>query len=262
MSTLATIVARRVADVRTEKLAVPIETLQAMLAQRGARRSLRSALRSTPPAIIAEYKRASPSAGAIDGKSKAAEVAAAYVRGGAAAISVLTERPSFGGTFADLARVRAAVDVPIVCKDFIIDEFQIFKAAAFGADAVLLIVAALDDGKLRTLLRCARSLALDALVEVHCAGDATRALAAGANIIGINNRDLATFEVDLTLAQRLCHYVPADRTIVAESGYSSYTQLRQAMDAGIGAFLVGEALMRSQDKEQAVRLLRGVQQTW
>ncbi len=258
MSYLDAIVAQRRRDIRSEKRFVPIETLQAMAGERSSMRGFAAALRSEPPAIVAEIKRASPSSGAIDERCNPATTAAAFVAGGAAALSVLTEPRNFRGSFADLQSARNAVTVPVLCKDFIVDDFQVWKAAAFGADAVLLIVAILGESRLRDFVRLSAALSLAAVVEVHTPQEATMAVNADARIIGINNRNLETFQVDLATAPRICAALPADRIVIAESGYSSAGQLHSAMSAGIHAFLVGEALMRSHDRGNAVRELREV----
>jgi indole-3-glycerol phosphate synthase len=259
MTYLDVILERRSYDVRSEKSVVPLEMLEAMVAQRGPRRSFAEAVISEAPAIVAEIKRASPSAGPIDPSCQPVQIARAYEQGGAKAISVLTEPARFGGSFADLRSARAAVHLPVLCKDFIVDDFQLWKAAAFGADAVLLIAAVLDDDNLHRLLQVARRLGLDCLIEVHTQRDVDRAVAAGGRIIGINNRNLQTFEVDLGVAPRLRAAIPPELAVVAESGYWEPAQLRVAMKAGITSFLVGEALMRSTDRARMVRRLREAQ---
>jgi len=255
---LAEIVARRRSDICAERRCVPIETLYSMLAERTSHRPLASALGRLLPTIIAEIKRASPTAGAIDLVCDAGAVAHAYERGGACAVSVLTEPHCFGGSFADLARVRAATALPVLCKDFVVDDFQLWKAAAFGADALLLIVGALEQPQLTRFLALASSLDLETLVEVYDEREAERALAAGARLVGVNNRNLATLRVDRSTVLRLRGMLPSDCIVVAESGYRDPGHLRQAMAAGVNAFLIGESLMRTSDREQAVRRLRGV----
>ena len=258
MSYLDAIVTQRRRDIIAEKRFVPIETLQDMVAERSGPRNFKAALRRDPPVIIAEIKRASPSAGSIDPACDPAAVASEFERGGAAALSVLTEPRQFHGSFADLCNARAAVALPVLCKDFVIDDFQIWKAAAFGADAVLLIAAVLSDARLRAFAYLADGLDLDAVVEVHTENEAARAVRAGAGIIGINNRDLETFDVDTAVASRLRKVIPEDRLVIAESGYSSSAQVSAALTSGIHAFLVGEALMRAHDRCRAVRELREV----
>jgi indole-3-glycerol phosphate synthase len=258
VSYLDAIVAQRRRDINAEKQFVPIEALQDMVAERSGVRSFKSALQRDPPVIIAEIKRASPSAGSIDTACDPAAVASAFERGGAAALSVVTEPRRFRGSFADLCNARAAVALPVLCKDFVIDDFQIWKAAAFGADAVLLIAAVLSDARLRAFAHLAEGLGLDAVVEVHTKQEAERAVRADAGIIGINNRDLETFEVDTAVANHISKGIPEDRLVIAESGYVSPPQLRAAMECGIHAFLVGESLMRASDRSQAVREFREV----
>jgi indole-3-glycerol phosphate synthase len=258
VSYLNAIVAQRRRDIIAEKRFVPIEALQEMVAERSGVRSLKAALQRDAPVIVAEIKRASPSAGSIDAACDPAAVAAAFERGGAAALSVLTEPRRFHGSFADLCNARAAVGLPVLCKDFVIDDFQIWKAAAFGADAVLLIAAVLSDARLRAFAYLAECLGLDAVVEVHTEEEAARAVHVSAGIIGINNRNLETFEVDTAVARHIRKGIPEDRLVIAESGYASAPQVKAAMESGIHAFLVGEALMRAGDRSRAVREMREV----
>ena len=258
LTVLQQIVAQRIRDVRAERRAVPDQTLQAMLDDRGPHRSFARALEGNPPAVVAEVKHASPSAGTIDRARSAAEVALAYQRGGAAAVSVVVEPRWFGGRYADLASVRASVSLPVLCKDFIIDDFLLWKAAAFGADAVLLIAAVLDDGRLREFIALSRSLSLEPVIEVHTVQETERAIAAGAKVIGINNRDLASLTVDTEVALRLAKLVPKECIALAESGYAHPSQLGLAMEGGINAFLIGESLMRQPDPEASLRAMREV----
>lgn len=258
LTVLQQIVAQRVRDVRAERRAVPDQTLQAMLDDRGPHRDFAPALQGQPPAIVAEIKHASPSAGSIDHERSASQIATAYERGGAAAVSVVVEPRWFGGRYADIASVRANVSLPILCKDFVVDDFQVWKAAAFGADAVLLIAAVLGDRRLRECIALGQALSLEPVVEVHCAQELQRAIAAGAKIIGINNRDLSSFAVDTGVAVRLARHVPIDRVMLAESGYSRSSQLCVAMEAGINAFLIGESLMRQPRPEVSLREMREV----
>jgi len=205
--------------------------------------------------LIAEHKRRSPSAGAIRDGVTVEQVVSAYERGGAAALSVLTETPNFGGSLEDLRAARTASTLPILRKDFIIDSYQVQEALAAGADAILLIVAALDDEELVRLHELARGLGLAALVEIHDGPELERALAAGAELVGINNRDLTTLEVDVRRTFELRPRIPSGITVVAESGFSGRGQLDQLQAAGVDAVLVGEALMRSGDIEAASREL-------
>jgi len=206
-------------------------------------------------AIIAEIKKASPSAGVIASDVDPTTKAKEYEQQGAEAISVLTDQTFFHGSMADLRAVRDAVSVPVLRKDFIIDEIQIAQAAIGGADAILLIVAALTKEKLLKLTQTAAEYHLDALVEVHSEQELDSALAVGASIIGINNRDLATFEVDLSLTETLAEMVTGDVVLVSESGFKTVEDVRRAHDCGVDAVLVGEALMRS---ETTVGELRNV----
>jgi indole-3-glycerol phosphate synthase len=183
------------------------------------------------------------------------DVVSAYERGGAAAVSVLTEGPNFGGSLEDLRRARAATRLPVLRKDFILDAYQVHEAFAAGADAILLIVAALEDSRLAELHGLASELGLAVLVEVHDQLELERALAVGPRVVGINNRDLTTLEVDLRRTYELRAAVPAAITVVSESGFAEPAQLRQLAQARVDAVLMGEALMRAEDIESAVRAL-------
>jgi indole-3-glycerol phosphate synthase len=217
---------------------------------------------ATPPAIIAEFKRRSPSRGEIRRRLDLAEVYRAYRKGGAAACSVLTEEDHFGGTLHDLRTLRGLSDLPLLRKDFLFDPYQIYESRAAGADALLLIVAALQDDRLQELIALSRQLGMEALVEIHTPFELERALAAGAAIIGINNRDLHTFTVDLGVSLQLAAHLQKsapdrDRiTLVSESGIRGPEDIRHLRAAGIHAFLVGEQLMRSADPEAELRRLR------
>jgi indole-3-glycerol phosphate synthase len=202
--------------------------------------------------IIAEVKRASPSKGVLAGGLDPAPQARRYAKAGAAAVSVLTDQKYFQGSLDDLVAVRAAVDVPVLRKEFIVDEYQLWEARAAGADAVLLIVAILSDAELRGLLTAADAAGLDALVEVHEAEELRRALAAGAYLLGVNNRDLRSMEVRLETSLELAPLLPADVLAVAESGIRSGADVRRLRDAGYSAFLVGEHLMLSADPGAAL----------
>lgn len=221
----------------------------------GELRDFPGALTAPGVSVIAEHKRRSPSAGAIREDRSLEEVVLAYERGGAAALSILTEGPNFGGSLEDLRRARAASSLPILRKDFTVDAYQVHEAFAAGADAILLIVAALKDAELRELHDLARELGLAALVEVHDRGELERALALGASLIGINNRDLTTLEVDLGRTYELRQAIPDAVTVVAESGFSEPDQVRELAQARVAAVLMGEALMRAPDIESAVRAL-------
>jgi indole-3-glycerol phosphate synthase len=204
--------------------------------------------------IIAEFKRRSPAAGTIRNDLSATDVATRYERGGACAISVLTDEEYFGGSIRDLAAVRASTLLSLLRKDFIIDEIQIYEAAAVGADAILLIAAALDDAAIAKLRATAEDqLGLDALVEVHTSEELRRALSAGAKIIGVNNRDLRTFRTSLETSERLIAEAPRDRVLISESGLQNANSLWRLRALGFRGFLIGEALMRAPDLEAALR---------
>jgi indole-3-glycerol phosphate synthase len=207
------------------------------------------------PNVIAEHKRRSPSRGAIREDLAPAEVARRYEAGGAIAISVLTDEPFFGGHLDHLAQARAATALPVLRKDFVFDPWQVWEARAAGADAVLLIVAALTDAELRRLLAVAREAGLDTLVEVHDRSELDRALAAGSRVVGVNSRDLKTLAVSLQTALSLAPAIPDDVVAVAESGIRTGADLRRLGDAGFDAFLVGERLMASPDPGEALREL-------
>jgi indole-3-glycerol phosphate synthase len=206
--------------------------------------------------VIAEIKRASPSKGVINDKIDVAETARMYERGGARAISVLTEEDRFCGSLEDLKTVRANVSLPVLRKDFVFDEFQIYEAAAAGADVILLIAAMLDD---ETLLRLRRltedELKMDALVEVHTLEELERAEAIGAGIIGVNNRDLHSFKVSLDVSRALVKHAPPDALMIAESGLKTREDLLELRELGFHGFLIGETLMRSGSAEEELRKL-------
>ena len=220
---------------------------------RGFERALREA---DPPAVIAEFKRRSPSVGEI-GDAGLAERARAYEAGGAAAISVLTEPTRFGGAVADLQAARLACSLPVLRKDFLVHASQVIESRASGADAVLLISAALSELELKALVAAAADLGLGALVETHSEEDLDKALSTDAAVVGVNARDLETLEVDVDRALALLPRIPDDRLAVLESGLSSRDQVERAVDAGARAVLIGEALMRSPDPGSLVRELRG-----
>ncbi|MFS8638111.1 MAG: indole-3-glycerol phosphate synthase TrpC [Gemmatimonadota bacterium] len=208
-------------------------------------------------ALIAEIKRRSPSAGWIRPEASVGDVARAYEAAGAAALSVLTDGEFFGGSPDDLREARSVTALPVLRKDFILDPVQVWEARAAGADAVLLIVRILDDAQLVDLHRLAVELGLAVLVEAHTAEEVERALAAGAEIIGVNNRDLATFRTDLSVVLGLADRVPADRTLVAESGIRTPSDVDRLGAAGVHAILVGESLMRAPDVGAAAAALAG-----
>jgi indole-3-glycerol phosphate synthase len=247
--------ARRALEAR--RAAIPTETLRAQVGTGGGARPFSEALVRPGLSLIAEFKRRSPSAGEISAGASVGEVVSAYQRGGAAALSVLTDAEHFGGALDDVREARAASSLPILRKDFVVDPYQLLEAATSGADAVLLIVAALDDATLRSLYDEARALDLDCLVEVHDSEELERALDADVDVIGINNRDLRDLSVDVDLTARLIIDVPAGKTVVSESGFSSRAQLDELERIGVDAVLIGEALMREGDPEAGVRQLAG-----
>ena len=232
--------------------------LEARLSARRDDRPFNEALTRPGLSLIAEFKRRSPSAGALASDSiDLATQVAAYERGGAAALSVLTDERHFGGSLEDLRAARGACDLPIIRKDFIVDPYQLYEAAVSGADAVLLIAAALNDEDLSSLYQEARSIDLDCLVEVHDAEELERALEAGAEVIGINNRNLDDMSVDIGTTYELMPDVPAGKTVVAESGISSRDELDELDRVGVDAVLIGGALMTAEDPEAKVRELTG-----
>jgi indole-3-glycerol phosphate synthase len=234
-------------------------SLQAAASDLPPARSLASALVEPGLRIIAEVKRRSPSRGQLAASLDPADRAAAYARGGASAISVLTEPEFFSGSLEDLVAVRAAVEIPVLRKDFVLTEAQIWESRVAGADAVLLIVAALDDDQLARFIGTATDAGIDALVEVHTAIEAQRALAAGARLVGVNNRDLSTFSVDLATAESLADVVAEAAVRVAESGILAAGDAGRMAAAGYDAVLVGEALVRADDPAALVAELRAVQ---
>jgi indole-3-glycerol phosphate synthase len=220
--------------------------------------SFAGALRRESVAVIAEVKRRSPSSGTIRDDLDPGERAFRYGRHGAAAISVLTDGPFFGGSVADLRTAVARAGVPVLRKDFILDELQVLEARAAGAAAVLLIVRALEGNRLETLLACAGECGLDALVEVHTPAELERALDVGARILGINSRDLDSFAIDTAAAWRIVQSVPGDRIAVAESGMTCMADVESAAAAGADAVLIGTALSASSDPDRLLTGLSGV----
>jgi indole-3-glycerol phosphate synthase len=249
--------ARSDAERRAERL--PLEAVRAVAAELPAARGLAAAVRRGPdgPRVVAEVKRRSPSRGDIRVDLDPAALAAAYAAGGASAVSVLTEPHHFAGSPDDLLAVRAAVELPVLRKDFITSAYQVWEARAWGADAVLLIVAALDRPALRELLEEAAAAGLDALVEVHTLPEAEAAAAAGATLVGVNARDLATLEVDPGRFAAVRQALPAGTVLVAESGIRDRADVQAAAGAGADAVLVGETLVRAADPAAAVRALLG-----
>jgi indole-3-glycerol phosphate synthase len=258
VNVLERIVSATRAEVRRRRHEVPLSELEPVAAQRALElRPFAAALARPGLSLIAEHKRSSPSAGVIREGVVLEEVVEAYERGGAAALSILTEGPSFHGELADLQSARDASALPLLRKDFIVDPYQVTESLAAGADAILLIVAALTAAELSSLHEAARAAGLAALVEVHDAHELDEAIVVGAEIIGINNRDLTTLEVDTTRTFELLAGVPEHATVVAESGFRTRGELDQLERAGVQAVLVGEALMRAAEIESACRELAG-----
>jgi indole-3-glycerol phosphate synthase len=252
MSVLDEIVAGVREDLTAREAQVPLAEVKA--AARDARPALDAlaALRAPGVGVIAEVKRQSPSKGALATIPDPADLAKQYAAGGARVISVLTERRRFGGSQADLVAVRAAVEVPVLCKDFVVSSYQVHEARALGADVVLLIVAALDQNTLTGLLERAESLGMTALVEAHTEAEADRALAAGATVIGVNARDLTTLKVDMSTFERIAPGLPSGVVKVAESGVRGPRDLIAYAAAGADAVLVGEGLVTAGEPRQAV----------
>jgi indole-3-glycerol phosphate synthase len=248
---------RRVAARRAAVSAGDLEQRARERARTDPPRGFAAALHRPGLSIIAEHKRSSPSAGVIREDLALEDVVAAYERGGAAALSVLTEEASFGGSLSDLGRARAAARLPILRKDFIVDSYQVIEALAGGADAILLIVAALEPSQLAELHAQAGELGLDVLVEVHDARELEVAAGVAASVIGVNNRDLTTLMVDTDRTFQLLDGVPEGTIVVSESGWRTREQLDRLAAAGVDAVLIGEALMRSPDVGAACRELAG-----
>ncbi len=255
------IVVRKRRQIQRAKQVAPVSEL-IEVARAGRKQSqpfaLRAAIsaRKSELAVIAEFKRASPSQGDIRRNADAAEIARTFEQNGAAAVSVLTEEDYFHGSLEDLKAVKAAVEIPVLRKDFIVDEYQVFESAAAGADALLLIVAAINDEQLASLRRLTEDeLQMDALVEVHTVDELRRAIASGAKLIGVNNRDLRTFVVSLDVSAECSASAPADATLISESGLRQNADLQRLRLAGFHGFLIGEALMRADDPGEVLRAL-------
>lgn len=258
MSKLEELVATAREEVERRKARVPLEDLRNAVGTLSGLRPFSEALVRPGLSVIAEFKRRSPSSGEISAGASVADVCAAYERGGAAALSVLTDEPNFGGSLDDLRTARAASSLPILRKDFIVDPYQVYESAAFGADAILLIVAAVEPEELARLHREAVDLDLDVLVEVHNEEELETALEVlDPQVIGINNRDLTDFSVDVERTYELLADVPAGKTVVSESGFYTREQLDELERVGVDAVLIGETLMRAPDVEAACRDLSG-----
>jgi len=254
---LETVVERTRADLAVRKLALPADELRGRLGPARRGRPFSEALISEGISLIAEMKRYSPSRGPIRPDATVSEVVTAYQAAGARAVSVLTEPEWFGGSLDDLVEARSVCELPLLRKDFVVDEYQVLEARAAGADAVLLIVAALSPERLRELMAAASDLGMDSLVEVHDEDEVEAAVEAGAEVIGVNNRNLHSLEVDLETTFRLLADVPAGTVVVAESGITRRDDVDRLERAGVDAILVGEALMTADDPVRAVRELLG-----
>ncbi len=256
---LNTILARKSQEVAQRSASVPLVELKARLAEaspvRGFAAALQAAIANGDPAVIAEVKKASPSKGVIRPDFRPAEIAVSYEFGGASCLSVLTDVDFFQGADAYLREAREACTLPVLRKDFVIDPYQVVEARVLGADCVLLIVAALDDRQLAELSDLAMQLGMDVLVEVHDIDELERALQVPVPLVGINNRNLRTFEVSLEATLSMKDAVPRDRLLVTESGILGPADVRTMRDAGVNAFLVGEAFMRVEEPGEGLRQL-------
>jgi len=252
------IVARKQQELSEKKERFSADRLSELAGSMEPPRDFGAALRGPSVRIIGEIKHASPSAGVIRERSDAAQIACTYADNDAAAISVLTDEHFFGGHDTYVATARRACDLPVLRKEFIIDEYQIYETRVLAADAVLLLVRLLTQGELQEMLALTHELGMAALVEVHDAEELQRAAAAGAGIIGINNRDLTTFDVDLQTTLQLRSLAPTDATVVAESGIDSRADVERLADAGVHAALIGAAIMRADDMAAKLREFVGV----
>jgi indole-3-glycerol phosphate synthase len=256
---LGGIVAARREQIREAQARAPLAALKRAAQARSERRDFAAAISGGPLRVIAELKRASPSRGILRQDYRCDAIAQSYQAAAASALSVLTEERYFLGSLADLEMVRASVGLPVLRKDFILEDYQIYESVAAGADALLLIVAALPDEELRCSLDLCRDLRIAPLVEVHDESELERALAAGARIIGVNNRDLKTLEVNLETSFRLRPEIPAGCIAVSESGIKTLEDLRRLAEAGYHAALIGEKLMTAADPGRALReMLEGM----
>jgi indole-3-glycerol phosphate synthase len=260
MNFLATIIEKRRERVEAARQLTSLEQMRRLAEEvrsTAKPHALVEALRVEGINIVAEFKRRSPSKGMIRAEANVIEIAQCYDAGGAAGMSVLTEEDYFAGTLDDLRMVKASVNLPVPRKDFVFDDYQVYESAAAGADAILLIVAALDDDTIRSLRRLSEDeLGMDALIEVHTADELKRATACGAKLIGVNNRDLRTFEVSLDTSLSLASQMPQDAVPISESGLHSPADLQRLREAGYRGFLIGETLMRADNPAEALRNLR------
>jgi len=258
MKILSEILQNKSVELERRKRELPMSALERMIAKQPLPVDFLDALQARQAvALIGEVKKASPSAGVIRADYRPVALARQLEAAGVSAISVLTDSKFFGGDVRHMEKVKAAVAVPVLRKDFIIDEYQLYEARAFGADAVLLIVAALDDDRLERFVQLTHDLGMHALVETHNEAELRRALATPARMLGINNRDLTTFDVRLEVTENLAPLVPPDRFVVAESGIKTHNDVVLVCTAGAGAILVGETLMRTADIATTVKVLLG-----
>lgn len=253
---LDTIVRYKKKELEETKEKFPLYNMLERISFMDAKRSFCSAFKGGKLSIIAEVKRASPSKGIICESFNALSIAEQYIRSGVDAISVLTEKKFFLGCGEYLERISNLSDIPTLRKDFIIDEYQIYEAKLLGASAILLITAILDERKLKSFLKTAMMLSLDCLVEVHNEDELTKALSCNANIIGINNRDLKTFEVDIAVTEKLIRLIPDGILKVSESGISSKKDMNYLKEAGADGVLIGEAIIKSRDIGEKLKELR------
>lgn len=257
MTVLARICSDKLLHIENKMAQVPLADVQARAKDAAPTRGFINALRAKSPALIAEVKKASPSKGVIREDFDAVEIAKIYESNGAACLSVLTDEPYFQGRDEYLSAVHAAVNIPLLRKDFMLSPYQVFEARALGADCILLIMAALDDAQARDLYALATELSMDTLFEVHDEEELTRALALSPQMVGVNNRNLKTLEVDLATGMNLALSMPDGILTVAESGIGDHETLQTFAAAGFDAFLIGESLMRQPDIGAATRAILG-----
>ena len=250
------IVAEKLSELEQRQKTVPLSELKAAIREKPSPLDLAAALKGEGISLIAEVKRASPSKGVLNSELDPVKLARTYLQGGATAISVLTEERYFMGSGKDLEAVKNALPaVPVLRKDFILKPYQVFESRAWGADAILLITAILDDSELKELLSLSHKLGMQCLVEVHNKEELKRALAGGAKIIGINNRDLDTLAVDINVTKKLRPLIPSDRLVVSESGFKGWDDIEKLREWGINAVLIGEALVTAEDVSAKIKEL-------